>query len=355
MTSSSLNIDNTGKKRSQWLEDISAYLADGYELTEYGKSRIKTVLFTDQEAPLELLSFVWSEYDIYSDAIIQWLLKLGEHSNAEVRLRAAAVVGQLAIYEFRPIREKIILPWARSKKRSLQRLAALALTVVAYDENEEVAQQAVNLLHHWSTLRSASRLHWTSVEAYGGYIGILLPQQAFDNLKLIIQSGNGLLFSDIAQAIANLFEAGHQLSHLHLLVLTNLSAWVKEDIGTATHRLGLLIFWGLAHDSWFAEDNENEPILLSLAKQDQEIEDTVISLIRSALNVEFSRDLMLPELLKWLKFVDQKHSSYKTLARIFFALASPGKERERIDNYLNRWSKHSGAATRILHLIKNNS
>jgi len=355
MTSSSLNTGSTEKKRSQWLEDISAYLADGYEVTEYGKSRIKTVLFTDQEAPLAVLSHVWHEYDTYTEATLKWLRELGEHPNFEVRLRAAAVAGQLAIYEFRPVREKILSPWAKSDKQSVQRLAALALTVVAYDENEEIAQQALNLLHHWSGLQNSPRLHWTSVAAYGGYIGLLFPQQALDNLKLIAQSGDGRLFADIAQAVANLFEAGQQFPNLHLLVLSTLKSWVGQGQKTAIHRLSLLIFWGLMHESWLVEDNIRQPTLLYLAKQSLDIEDIIICLVRNALNLEFSRDLILPEILNWLNFVDKQQLLYKTLARILFTLASPGKERERICSYLSKWSRNSESAIRILNLIKQNS
>jgi hypothetical protein len=355
MTSSSLNTEITEKKRSQWLEDVSAYLADGYEVTEYGKSRIKIVLFTDQEAPLAVLSHIWHEYDTYAKATLKWLRELGEHQNFEVRLRAAAVAGQLAIYEFRPVREEILSPWAKSDKQSVQRLAALALTVVAYDENEEIAQQALNLLHHWSGLKNSPRLHWTSIAAYGGYIGLLFPQQALDNLKLIAQSGDGRLFSDIAQAVASLFEAGQQFPTLHSLVLNALKSWVEQGQKTAIHQLSLLIFWGLMRESWLVKDNIRQPTLLWLAKQSQDIEDSVICLVRNALNLEFSRDLVLPEILSWLKFVDKQQSLYKTLARILFTLASPGRERERICSYLSRWSRNSESAIRILNLIQRNS
>jgi hypothetical protein len=355
MTSSILNTGSTEKKRSQWLEAVSAYLADGYEVTEYGKSRIKTVLLTDPEAPISVLSHVWHEYDLYAEATLQWLYELGEHPNFEVRLKVAAVTGQLAIYEFRPVREKILLPWAKSDKQSVQKLAALALTVVAYDESEEISQQALNLLHHWSGLQNAPRLQWTSIAAYGGYIGLLFPQQALDNLKIIAQLGDGRLFSDIAQAVVNLFDAGQQVSNLHFLVLNTLKEWVEKDQKAAVNRLSLLIFWGLMHESWIFKNDIRQPTLLLLAKQSQDFEDLIIYLMRNALNLELTRDLILPEIFSWLKFVDKQQSLYKTLARIIFTLASPGREHERICIYLNRWSRSSEASIQILKLINRNS
>jgi hypothetical protein len=166
----------TDRKRSEWLKEISAYLSDGYEVTEYGKSRIKIVSFANSDYPLALLSHIWNEYDTYAGATLDWLYELGTSSSLEVRLRAAAVAGQLAAYEFRPVREKIISPWAKSNKRNLQRLSALALTVVAYEDEEEVARQALNLLHHWSGLKNALQLHWTCISAYGSYIGLYFPK-----------------------------------------------------------------------------------------------------------------------------------------------------------------------------------
>ena len=355
MMSSNLNPGLTEKKRSQWLKNISAYLADGYEVTEYGKSRIKAVLFTDQSDPLAILSHIWNEYDTYAEATLIWLHELGENPNFEVRLRAAAVAGQLAIYEFRPVREKVLSPWAKSDKRDVQKLAALALTVVAYDENEEIAQQALNLLHHWSGLQNSPRLHWTSVAAYGGYIGLLFPQQALDNLKLIAQSGDGRIFADIAQVVAHLFEGGQQIPNLHSIVLRTLKSWVEQGQKTVIHRLSLLIFWGLMRESWLVKDNIRQPSLLYLAKQSQDIEGMIIYLMRNCLNLELSRDLILSEMLGWLKFVDKQQSLYKTYARILFTLASPGRERDRICSYLGRWSRDSESAIRILNLIKRNS
>lgn len=348
------NLDQilNGKKRSQWLEEISACLTDDYEITEYGKSRIKTVIFKDEEAPISILFHVWNEYNTYAEAVLKWLCELGAHPTFEVRLRAAAVVGQLAVFEFRPVREKILLPWAKSDKKNIQTLAALALARVAYDEDEEVAQQALNLLHHWSGLQNSTRLNWTAIAAYGSYVGILYPQQSLENLKIIAQSGDDELFPDVAQAVVNLFEAGQQNSNLYLYVLNALKKWVEESQKKFIHQLGLMIFWVLMNESWTIQNGVRQPTLMWLAKQNQEFEDLISFLIRNALNLEFSRSLILPEILNWLKFIDQYQPLYKTLARIIFALARPGRERERIFIYLGRWSRESNTAFQILNLVK---
>ena len=352
-TPTSLKVDVTEKKRSQWLKDIFAYLNESYELTEYGKSRINIVSFSSDEAPSTLLYHIWLEYDDYARAIIQWLFELAEHSEVEVRLRAAVSVGQLAIYEFRFIREQVLSAWAKSNTKAVQRLSALALAVVAYNDDEEVSLQSVNLLHHWSSLHNSPRLQWTAIAAYGGYIGLLFPQQALDNLTIIAQSGSNQLFPDIVRAISNLFDAGQQISELHSLVLNTLRQWIEQSNQKNIHKLGLIAFWGIMRESWIIKDKTRLPTLLLLAEQSQGNENFVVYCLRNALGLELTQNLIIPEILNWLKLVDKEPMFYKTLARIVFSLAKNGTEKEqaRVCHYLNKWSKDSETATKILNLI----
>lgn len=352
-TPTNLKVDVTEKKRSQWLKDVFAYLNESYELTEYGRSRINTVSFSSNEAPSALLYHIWLEYDDYARAIIQWLFELAEHSDAEVRFRAAVSVGQLAIYEFRPMREQVLSAWAKSNTKAVQRLSALALTVVAYNSNEEVSMQSVNLLRHWSSLHNSPRLQWTAIAAYGDYIGRLFPRQALDNLTIIAQSGSNQLFPDIVRAISNLFDAGQQISELYSLVLNTLRQWIEQSNKKNIHKLGLIAFWGIMRESWIIKDKTRLPTLLLLAEQSQGDENFVVYCLRNALGLELTQNLIIPEILNWLKLVDKEPMFYKTLARIVFSLAKNGTEKEqaRVCHYLNKWSKDSETATKILNLI----
>ncbi|NEO57632.1 MAG: hypothetical protein F6K54_33930 [Okeania sp. SIO3B5] len=352
MTPTSLNTGVNEKKRSEWLQEVSAHLVESYEVTESGKNPIKRVFFEEQEAPLSILSHVWDEYDTYAEATLHWLYELAEGQNFEVRLKVAETVGQLATYEFLPVLRKILSPWAKSGKPSVQRLAALALAVVAYNEQEHIAQQALNLVDHWSNLKTSSSLQWTAIAAYGGYIGLLVPEKALDNLKIIAQSGNGKLFSDIAKAVEKLFNAGVQIPKLHGLVLNTLREWVDQGENTSVYRLSLLIFRGLMRKSWIVKNDIRQPTLLWLAKESKDFEDPIVYLMRNGLNLGSRRDSILAEILNWLEFVDRHPTLYKTLARIIFTLAaSSGNERKRMCYYLKIWSINSQTAIQILNLI----
>ncbi len=352
MTSMGTNPGISEKKRSEWLKEMSAYLADDYEVTEYGKSRIKTVLFTEEVAPISILSHVWHEYDTYAQALLIWLYELRSHPNSDVRLRVAAVAGHLALYEFRPVYEKVILPWAKLDNESAQKLAALALTIVAVEEDEEIAKQSLNILERWSKLKNSYNLQWTAIAAYGSYIGLLYPQQAIENLKTIAQSGDGRLFPYIVQAVANLFDSAQQISTQHFLILKSLKEWAEPSHQSSLNKLSLIIFWGLMRESWIIKDEVRQPTLLWLAKKDKELEELIIYLMRRGLNLELTRNLILAEIFNWLKLVDKQDSLYKTLGRIIFTLASPGKEYERMSHYLRKYGKDSPTALKILQLIE---
>ncbi len=354
-TENDLDLRGNAKKRSNWLKEIRAHLSDDDESTEYGPSPINTVSFQYQEDSSTLLRYIWHEYDAYADALLQWLYELGEHSSADVRSRAAGIAGQLAIYEFRPVREKIFLPWAKSEKQSLQRLTALALSIVAsYDENEKIAQQAFNILHHWSGLKNSFRLNSTAIVAYGHYIGLLFPQQALDNLKIIAQSGDGRLFLDIAQAVVKLFDIGEKVSERNLIILNTLKEWIKQHPKTSLHKLSLIIFWRLMRKSNFA-NNVQRPVLLLFSKEEKQVTSSIVFLIRNSLNIPLTSDLTIQAIRSWVDFVDKQQEFYEIIAIIIFNIAKTEGEKRRICSYLSIWSRTSNIAVRLLDLMKRSS
>jgi hypothetical protein len=351
-------IENEGNtsKRSRWLNQLSAHMVDGYENTEYGKSKVKIVSFKDEKSPMLLLEHVWYGDDIYANSLLPWLRELGDHQNIEVRLRVAATVGHLSAHEFRPVYDQVILPWAKSPKNAVRKLASLALTVLACDEDEDIAQQSLNVLHRWSNLENATALHWTAITAYGGYLGQIYPQQALDNLKTMIQAGNGLLFPAIAQALSHLFESGQQVQGLDSFVLKSIKNWVETGVKTSIHQLSMIIFWELMRKSHIYEGGCIKPTLLVMSKQTQDNEDCVVNILGQALNLELTRELVLTEFFNWLQLVDKCQELFKTSARIVVALYSKGnyREQQRIYTYICRWSKsaNNDSINRILILIE---
>uniref|UniRef100_UPI0040568F0E hypothetical protein n=1 Tax=Candidatus Electronema sp. TaxID=2698783 RepID=UPI0040568F0E len=348
-----LHEETEEKKRSQWLKEISAHLENDCEVTECGKSPVQTVSFDDQGTSETVLHHIWHERDVYAKAMLQWLFELGKHESSRVRLRAAAAAGRLARYEFQPIRDQILLPWAKSENQSVQKLAGLALVVVLYDENEDVAQLSLNIIHYWSRLANSIKLNQAAILAYCSCIGQHFPEQALDDLKNIAASGNGRFFSDIAYAVNWLFNSSKKQSRLSLLVLQSLNEWGRQEKKSSLHRLSLLIFSDLMRISSSIEDGSQHPSLLILAEEKAKTEELIAHLLESVFYSELTRRLALPEIFKWIKHIDMHGKFWKTLARILYNVSHVPRNRDCICAYLKKWSSESETSLKILTEIKN--
>ncbi|GET37822.1 nSTAND3 domain-containing NTPase [Microseira wollei] len=351
-------------KRSQKLKEFRTHLVQGYQNTEFGLSPVELIELDNPTFQPAILSYVWHEYDQYRERLLKWLHQLGSHRNFEVRIRAAAAVGELSKYAFGDVLDQVVRPWANCQDRQLQRLAALALSIPVFESN--LAPQVLKLLHSWSTLKNNLNLPWTAATAYSGYVGLRFPDIALRDLFAIAQSGEGQLLSAVAEGVASIFNAG-----FHFTVLNALKAWTEQANTEVTAQFGLLIFWVLIREAKVATDSnkDNWPTLLWLVweekklvkenpKTDQVYEDLVTCLLQRALNLKVTRKLVLQEIRKWLQLVDDdpEHKLYETVGSIIFTLAAQGtgRERERITYNLEQWKsvEQPNAANKILSKIK---
>ncbi|GEM_PF-2321470 len=350
-------VVQTTTRRTKRLEEVYAHLEDGYENKEYGQDRIKRVIFDEPDLQSAVLQYIWEEEDVYCNPILTWIEELGSHSSFEIRIVAAAVAGELSSYTFGAVKDKVFLPWAESDKPSIQRLAALALSVPAYNERQDVSQQALKLISHWSSLTNSPKLRWTAIVAYGTYVGLRFPKLALDKLYEAVQSDDGRFFSIIAESVVNLFETSKFISSQNVIVLTALEKWTEQAPKTPTHRLGSLIFIGIMHESKISVPSNNKqiPTLLFLSTEFQEHEDLVIRLLQRVLNLKLTRSVALDESQRWLKFANGDRSLCKTMGRILFKICKTGndRERERIGVCLRKWaSDELSCACEVFSVLK---
>ncbi|MFB2770181.1 HEAT repeat domain-containing protein [Pelatocladus sp. BLCC-F211] len=345
--------------RSQLLKEVFANLVPGYENTEFGRTPVELVEFKNPTFQPAVISYVWHEYDYLREPLLIWLQELGSHGDSEVRIRAAAAIGELSKYAFRDVLNQVLRPWANSQNRSLQKLAALALSVPVFESN--LAPQVLGLLHSWSTLKNNSNLRWTATSAYGGYVGLRFPDAALRDLFAITSSGEASLFSAVIESIVNLFASGKFLPNQYFNILSALQEWTAQTKITTPNQLGLLIFWRLMREDKVRVDvteinNNHVPTLLWLAQENQIYEDLIVCLLRRALNFKATRVSILNEIHNWLKFVDYDHRFKRVLGRIIYTLVVQGneRERERILYKLNQWAliEPPNSASEILSVIK---
>ncbi|WP_026730995.1 hypothetical protein [Fischerella sp. PCC 9605] len=354
------------RRRSQWLKDVCAHLTDGYENTEFGRSRVELIELDNPRFQPAVLHYVWKEYDRLREPLLLWLCELGSHPSFEVRIRAAAAVGELSKYAFGFVLDKVLRPWANCEDRRLQRLAAQAISIPVFES--DLAPQVLGLLHHWSTVNNPN-LRWTATAAYGGYVGLRFPDIALRDLFAIAKSGDRLLFLALAESVVILFEAGQFLPGQYLKVLNTLQVWTEQTKTNMTNQLSLGIFLLLMREPKVPPEfnNSHLPTLLWLLWEEYEFvqehpktertyEKIVTDLLRSSLNLKLTRKLVLDELHNWLKLVDFDRRLLPVLWRIIYLLVNQGieRERERILKYLQRWAdvEQANAASKILSKIQ---
>ena len=193
-------------RRSQRVKKVCAHLVKGYESTEFGRSLVELIELNNPAFQPAVLSYVWHEYDRLREPLLIWLHELGFHHAFEVRLRAAAAVGELSKYAFKNILDKVLRPWANCQEQRVQKLAALSLSIPVFES--DLAPQVLGLLHSWSRLKNNLSLRWTATAAYGSYVGQRFPDAALRNLLAIAKSGDAFLFPAVVESVVSLFESG---------------------------------------------------------------------------------------------------------------------------------------------------
>jgi len=356
------------KKRSQWLQYVSAHVVQGYENTEFGNSAVELIELDNPAFQPAVLYYVWHEYDQYRERLLKWLHELGSHRDFQVRIRVAAAVGELSKYAFGDVLDQVLRHWANCDDERLQRLAAISLSIPVFES--KIAPQVLSLLHHWSKDKNNYKLRWTAAAAYGGYVGLRFPDIALRDLFVIAQVVDGHIFSAVAESVVTLFEAGKFLPSQYFTVLNALQLWTEQANTKKVKELVSLIIWILIYEPKAPKESNKAhfPALLWLLWQEKEClkadptinqvyEGIVTYLLCYGLNVKLTRKLLLEEIHKWLKLVDyDPQLLYPVVGPIIFTLATEGTEleRERILSKLKQWASvgQPNAASKILLKIK---
>jgi hypothetical protein len=333
-----------GSSRSQRIRRVHAQLKQGLAHNELGKVPIEIVEFDNPNLQPAVLHHAWDEYDQLRDILVTWLGSSVYDAPFDVRVRAAAAVGELSKYDFNEIRGRIILQWAKSEDLDARVAAAMALGIPAW--NSETAPLVLKLLHHWSTIDNL-RLCWTACASYGGLVGVRFPEAAIQDLYLIARTGDLRLLNALSISMKNLFDAGELVSQYRQLVLDALVAWT-ENPKVAEGIFGLFIFLSIAGRSWQRADPEGDdwPTLLRLVKKEVRLTDPIVSLWTKAFNIKASRSAAFSVFEDWLKIVQKDmrlEEECTFLAKKIAAGEQLGKQ-GRMRSYLEQWKRKSDTA-----------
>lgn len=331
-------------KRTQALQEVGAYLEDGFENSESGLIPVQLVKLENPTLQPIVLKHLWHEYERWQQSLLEWLREMVNHPLVDLRLRAAAAIGELSKHDYPRIRREVFMVLANHPNERLRRAVALSFAVPALDDS--TAPLVLGMLHHWCTLRNNWKLVWTAAVTYGGLVGIRYPNTALQDLHEILRVQDVRVLRVAILAIRSLFTAGHFSVDYYIIVINALATWINED-SEAIRLNGTLAFLEIARHS--ISPDTALPTMLVILKDMDVTRAPIAKLLRCALNNRSTRDLTLELVRDWLHRSGEETSAEEPLHSLVFGLYRQGeiRERRRWIFYLERWSRTLPSAERL--------
>jgi len=357
------------KRRSERLKLARAEIEEVKVDSDPEASSIHVVKLSDPAYAPALLSYLWWEYVDWHDALAEWFTEYVAARTADMRTRAAAVVGAIATSDFAEIRERILIPWVRRNDRIYRAAISKALGVAVM--NDERSAEVRGLLKSWASSNNPM-YRWTAARAYA-HVGLRYPKEALEQWRSIVCSEEthvevGLtqslhlilvnpLHMSIVDAITALFlTAVETEEHFRPVLegaLDGLSAWADQDEKNPSQsNFALPIFMMLTAILMPNVPPESGPeawppaMLYLVDPQDttSSYRTCLADLFCRALRLRITYHQAIEALHNWLERVNQDTRYEKQMLTVLQDIASScgakGHILKRIKIYLNRWANH---------------
>jgi hypothetical protein len=303
------------------------------------------VRFRSPQMQSVVLDYAWHELDGMRPALEKWLRELVAHVDVEVRARAAAAAGMLALQDFQHTLQRFLRPWASSRSFVVRYSAAIALSVIGQASTH--TERVWTLLRQWtSDVRSATgkRLAATAGNAAGGLLGTAEPLRALRLLRDLAEADDWALLQPVVLSICQLANTGSSAE-----VLDALLDWTDSDSDSSDDELvvkGLTAFGFTAREQAFASagdeaDAPTWPLLLADTGM-RVVADERFAVLGElwgrALANRPARGLALEALREWVRTVDRDPTAYPALLALLDIVADRSdRDFERLHHHLDRW------------------
>ncbi|MFC7987288.1 hypothetical protein [Streptomyces sp. NPDC057336] len=310
-----------------------------------------------------ILAYAWNALDGRRDAILQWLRRLLNHTDLQVRARAAVAAGVLALADPHYAVHRFLTTWAGSTSWPLRQAAATALGVAG--SRPETAEAVWELLHRWARGDASAyqrRLAGTAANAVGGLLGRTAPERAvvvlraaldregdWGTLPAVAWGGVHLVHQRQTAALLDAYLEWSEPQDLSPMVVKSLSAFVfavsvpyEEPVvdaaGTDADRTRV----------------PGVPVLLSELPRYPE---RLAELWARALARKPVQDAALDALRDWIDdYADACPGALEAIGVLLLSVARrPGRHRERLTWWLEKWAADrrspSANAARLLHTL----
>ncbi|ATY09100.1 hypothetical protein CU254_00310 [Amycolatopsis sp. AA4] len=277
-----------------------------------------------------VLRILWLELDGAREKILTWLKNLADHTNVDVRARAAHAAGILANTDFEHGVHGYLLHWATSESPLLQQSAAYGLNV-AGTQSPGNAGIAWSYVERWAELvgePKIRRLPITAGLAVGGQLGTENPRRALRVLRRLVRFGDWGLLESVAVSTQALLESGCAGE-----VLQALLEWTERSEDGESEVKALTMFA-------FAVEPEagrgERPLLMREESRHREV---LSELWGRALANSAARGLAEDALRSWVRICDRDRSTAEPVLSVLAGIADRGtSDFERILHLLRGWA-----------------
>lgn len=303
----------------------------------WGDAPTAQLRFRDPELHLAMLEEMWEHYDAARSPLLHWLADLAVHSSDEaVRVRAAQIVGRLAMRDFGHICHRLILDMANSISPRAWEAAATALEAAAFDSRQQVG----TLLAEWCKEGNQHRQR-TAILALGTTIGEHDTDWTLTQFRNLALRATGRAAQPIGEAVrrsvTELLSGPHQETVVHTL-----RQWARH----ADPRLSGVArrcVPPLAH----VTDDTARPLVLLALPASRALGDDVVALLAAALAAPDTRQETWTALEKLATaaapYPDMTDSLGKLLADLSRASAMAA---DQLFFYLRLWGHRHPELTR---------
>jgi len=192
----------------------------------------------NERMPHAILDIAWNEYGGFRKPLLSLLDELVKEGETRTWQQAASVAGMLAGYDFDQIADDLVDHWSKSASGVLRQAAAYSMEVAAHHD-DALKPKVRSQIRGW-VLSGFSRRQDTAARAYATRLGLMFPEDALHDLRLIAADHKHRQSLVVSIAVGSLIPS---LSVRKLF--DTLKSWMEPSWSpTATH--GTRIFVQLA-------------------------------------------------------------------------------------------------------------
>jgi hypothetical protein len=174
-----------------------------------------------------VLAFVWKHCDALAEGLMRWLYKAARDPNVDIRLRVAMAAGQLAAFDLRVVKARILEPWALSSNHNCRLAAADALGVLA--GQDRAAPHVQSLIKDWVS-SPTSQFVWTAAAACGGYVGLQDPATALEALRRVAMHPLSGMRRIAVINVCKLYRLSAQIDESKTVIIADcMASWMSDD------------------------------------------------------------------------------------------------------------------------------